>query len=251
MVPLPAILWQSISMTGTLFVVSTPIGNLDDVSPRAIATLRASALILCEDTRVTRKLLRRFEIATPTTSVHEHTRAAKLQSLSQRILRGASMALVSDAGTPGISDPGARLVAGLHPGVPVIPVPGPSAVTSILSVSGFSGDCYVFHGFPPHKKGRSTFWKQVADEKRTSVFFESPHRVEKAMGELAAICRPERRIVIGRELTKAFESVRRGTAASALSLLRSEPIKGEYVIALEGDRRPLDSYDGNGYAPAA
>jgi 16S rRNA (cytidine1402-2'-O)-methyltransferase len=221
-----------------LYVVATPIGNLDDVSTRALSTLAEAQLILCEDTRVTRKLLTHFEIHTPVTSYHEHTGTGKLQALVKRIDMGETMALVSDAGTPGISDPGARFVAELvrvsQGMVKILPIPGPSAVTALLSVSGLQADAYVFHGFPPHKKGRQTYWKIIADEKRTSVFFESPHRVEKAMAELSAICEKHRKIVIGRELTKMFESVRYGSMGNVEELLKSEPIKGEYVIAVEG-----------------
>jgi 16S rRNA (cytidine1402-2'-O)-methyltransferase len=223
---------------GILYVVATPIGNLDDFSPRAVAALREAGLVLCEDTRVTRKLLTHFEIPAPTTSFHEHTGPSKLMALVRRIGEGETMALVSDAGTPGVSDPGARFVAELvrtgGRDVKVVPIPGPSAVATLLSVAGLSADAFVFHGFPPHKKGRNTFWKLVAEEKRTSVFFESPHRVEKAMAELSALCDPDRKIVIGRELTKMFESVRYGTMGAAAEILASEPIKGEYVIAVEG-----------------
>lgn len=230
-----------------LYVIATPIGNLDDFSPRAIAALRESSLVLCEDTRVTRKLMTHFEIPVPTTSYHEHTGMGKIQALVRRIDQGETMALVSDAGTPGVSDPGARFVSELvsvsrgpapygagRGHIKVLPIPGPSAVTALLSVAGMPADAYVFHGFPPHKKGRNTYWKIIADEKRTSVFFESPHRVEKAMAELSSVCAGDRKIVIGRELTKMFESVRYGTMKNASELLMSEPIKGEYVIAVEG-----------------
>ena len=221
-----------------LYVVATPIGNLEDVSTRSLSALAEAQLILCEDTRVTRKLLTHFEIRTPTASYHEHTSLGKMQALVKRIDHGETMALVSDAGTPGVSDPGARFVAELvrvsQGQVKIVPIPGPSAVSTLLSVSGFPADAYVFHGFPPHKKGRNTYWKIIADEKRTSVFFESPHRVEKAMAELSALCEPNRRIVIGRELTKMFESVRHGTMRNVEEMLKSEPIKGEYVIAVEG-----------------
>ena len=221
-----------------LYVIATPIGNLDDISTRALSAMAEAQLILCEDTRVTRKLLNHYEIRTPATSYHEHTSLGKMQALARRIDQGETMALVSDAGTPGVSDHGARFVAELvrvsQGQVKIVPIPGPSAVTALLSVSGLPADAYVFHGFPPHKKGRNTFWKLVAEEKRTSVFFESPHRVEKAMAGLAALCDPHRKIVIGRELTKMFESVRYGTMRDAEEMLKSEPIKGEYVIAVEG-----------------
>ena len=230
-----------------LYVVATPIGNLEDVTARAVRVLKEAKLILAEDNRVTRKLLEQHGIATPTTSYHEYTSPGKLKALVERIMSGEDMALVTDAGTPGVSDPGARFVAeliraskqGSDPAsgqtpVRVIPVPGPSAVTALLSVSGLPADRYVFFGFPPRKKGRAGFWKEVASTTMTAVFFESPHRVEKAVAELSPLCEPSRRIVIGRELTKMFESVRYGTIGDAARLLASEPIKGEYVIALEG-----------------
>lgn len=232
---------------GTLYVVATPIGNLEDMSLRAVRVLKAADLILAEDTRVTRKLLLEYEIKTPTTSYHEYTGPVKLKRLVEELAGGKTMAIVTDAGTPAVSDPGSRFVAEListgawHrygeqvPGaVRVVPVPGPSAVTALLSVSGLPADAFVFHGFPPHKKRRAAFWRKVAEEERTSVFFESPHRVEKALSELAPLCDPDRRLVIGRELTKMFESVRYGTMGRAAELLASEPIKGEYVIAVEG-----------------
>ena len=222
----------------TLYVVATPIGNLEDLSPRALAALSEAQLVLCEDTRVTRKLLTHFNIKSPTTSYHEYTGPSKLRALVARIKAGETMALVSDAGTPGVSDPGARFVTELvrEAGneVKIVPIPGPSAVTTLLSVSGLPAGLYVFHGFPPHKKGRTGFWKIIAEEERTSVFFESPHRVEKAMAELSALVDGDRKIVIGRELTKMFESVRYGKMKDASELLKTEPIKGEYVIAVEG-----------------
>lgn len=223
---------------GTLYVVATPIGNLEDMSPRAIRVLKEAELILAEDTRVTRKLLLEHEIATPTTSYHEYTGPRKLKRLVEELSAGKTMAIVTDAGTPAVSDPGSRFVQEFireaGPSAKVVAVPGPSAVTALLSVSGLPADAFVFHGFPPHKKGRAAFWKKVAEEGRTSVFFESPHRIEKAMAELAPLCAPGRRLVIGRELTKMFESVRYGTIGQAVELLVSEPIKGEYVIAVEG-----------------
>ena len=223
---------------GTLYVAATPIGNLEDFSPRGVRILKEVDLILAEDTRVTKKLLSHFGISTPITSYHEYTGPGKLRRLIDELAAGKTMALVSDAGTPGISDPGAAFVSELIRSVgssaKVVTVPGPSAAAALLSVSGFYANAYVFHGFPPHKKGRMKFWKAVAEEERTSVFYESPHRIEKAVAELAALCDPDRRIVIGRELTKAFESVRYGAMAEASKLLASEPIKGEYVVAVEG-----------------
>lgn len=221
-----------------LYVVATPIGNLDDFSPRAMQALSEAQLVLCEDTRMTRKLLTHFDLKTPYTSYHEYTGPAKIRQLVDRIASGETMALVSDAGTPGISDPGAAFVSALvreaGDQVKIVPIPGPSAAIALLSASGLYADRYVFHGFPPHKKGRMSFWKTVADEERTSVFYESPHRVEKAIQELAPLCRADRKIVIGRELTKVYESVRYGTMGDAAGLLAAEPIKGEYVIAIEG-----------------
>ncbi len=225
-------------MPGTLYVVATPIGNLEDITLRAVSVLKSAELILAEDTRVTRAVTLRYEIATPVTSYHEYSSPGKLKALVADIAAGKTMALVTDAGTPGISDPGAAFVSELirtaGDSVKVIPIPGPSAVTALLSVSGLYADRFAFFGFPPHKKGRTKFWKMVADSEMTAVFYESPHRVEKAMAELAAQCDPTRRIVIGRELTKMFESVRYGTMGEAEKLLAAEPIKGEYVIAIEG-----------------
>lgn len=225
-------------MSGTLYVIATPIGNLEDISPRALRLLGEVDLILAEDTRVTRKLTTHFDIKTEYTSFHEYTEPSKRRTLVGRIAAGESMALVTDAGTPGVSDPGSKfvseLVSEVGEAVKVVAVPGPSAVVALLSVSGLYADRFVFHGFPPHKKGRTKFFKVVAEEERTSVFYESPHRIEKAMEELSALCSPERRLVIGRELTKAFESVRYGTVGNAAEMLATEPIKGEYVIALEG-----------------
>ena len=223
---------------GTLSIVATPIGNLEDMTVRAVRVLKEADLILAEDTRVTRKLLLNYEITTPVTSYHEYTGPGKLRALIDELKAGKTMALVTDAGTPGVSDPGAffvqEFVRAAGDAAKVVAVPGPSAVTALLSVSGLPADRFVFHGFPPHKKGRASFWKAVAACETTGVFYESPHRVEKAMAELAPLCAPERKIVIGRELTKMFESVRYGTMADAKELLASEPVKGEYVIALEG-----------------
>lgn len=224
----------------TLYLVATPIGNLEDMSPRGLRILKEVDLILAEDTRVSRKLFSHFEIKTEFTSFHEYTAPGKLKALVTRIGEGESMALVTDAGTPGISDPGAKfvseLIEALGTDVKVVAVPGPSAVIALLSISGLPADRFTFHGFPPHKKGRAKFWKMVSETDRTSVFYESPHRIEKAMEEIAEHCDVNRRIVIGRELTKAYESVRYGTVGTASELLVTEPIKGEYVIALAGKK---------------
>jgi 16S rRNA (cytidine1402-2'-O)-methyltransferase len=225
-------------MAGTLYIVATPIGNLEDLTFRALRVLKEVDLILAEDTRVTRKLLEHFSIPTPVTSYHEWTAPGKLRALIDQLAQGQNLALVTDAGTPAVSDPGAHFVAELVRSVgvdaKVVPIPGVSAVTALLSVSGLPADSFAFFGFPPHKKGRSSFWKEVAACPMTAVFYESPHRIEKAMAELKANLAPERKLVIGRELTKMFESVRRGTVAEAEELLKTEPIKGEYVIAVEG-----------------
>jgi 16S rRNA (cytidine1402-2'-O)-methyltransferase len=223
-------------MAGTLYIVATPIGNLEDLTFRALRILKEVNLILAEDTRVTRKLLEHYEIKTPVTSYHEWTAPGKLRALIEQLAEGQNLALVTDAGTPAVSDPGAHFVAELVRAIgsdaKVVPIPGVSAVTALLSVSGLPADSFAFFGFPPHKKGRNGFWKEVAACPLTAVFYESPHRVEKAMVELKANLAPERKLVIGRELTKMFESVRRGTVAEAEELLKTEPIKGEYVIAV-------------------
>ncbi|MCZ6788848.1 MAG: 16S rRNA (cytidine(1402)-2'-O)-methyltransferase [Chloroflexi bacterium] len=217
----------------TLFVVATPIGNLEDVTLRALRVLREVGLIAAEDTRITRKLLLRHEIRTPLISYNEHNREERIPYLLAR-LRDVDVALVSDAGTPGIRDPGRELVmAAVQQGVPVVPVPGPSAVTTALAVSGLPADQFLFLGYLPRRgKERRRLLTSVASEPRTVVVFEAPHRIRASLKDLAATLGEQRQIVICRELTKVYEEIYRGTAGQATAHF-SEP-KGEFTLLISG-----------------
>lgn len=220
--------------TGTLFIVGTPIGNLGDITLRALEILKSVDVVLSEDTRVTKKLLTHFEITTPTLSCHEHTEEGKLKSIVDRLSNGASMALVTDAGTPGLSDPGNVLVArAIEAEIGVVPIPGVSALATIISVAGVDMREFVFRGFPPHKKGRETFFKSIAASTSPVVYYESPHRVIKNL-ELLQTFAPLKKIILGRELTKMFEEVVRGNITEVLAHLQSDPnkTKGEFVITV-------------------
>lgn len=219
----------------TLFVVATPIGNLSDVSTRALETLRSVDALLCEDTRVTAKLLARFDIRKTLIAFHQHSTQNRFEAIFERLESGENLALVTDAGTPGISDPGARLVKGVTErfgsAVTITPVPGPSALIAALSISGFSADTFIFLGFPPHKKGRKTFFDKIAQQPCTVVFYESTHRILKALAELE-LRLANRQIVVCRELTKLHETIYRGTSTEVTEQLQKSSIKGEFVIVL-------------------
>lgn len=219
-------------MPGILYIVATPIGNLGDMTVRALEVLKQVDLVLSEDTRVTKKLLSHYEIATPTLSCHEHTERGKLAQIIERLQAGESMALVTDAGTPGLSDPGNVLVSlALTSDIIVVPVPGVSALATMVSIAGIDMREFCFLGFPPHKKGRETFFKRVAESDIPTVYYESPHRVIKNL-ELLKTFAPEKKIILGRELTKMFEEVVRGNAETVATYLASDPnkTKGEFVI---------------------
>lgn len=226
-----------ISSGGVLAVVGTPIGNLDDVSARGLALLRRADCIVCEDTRVTKKLLDRYGIAVPLMSVHHHSSPAKIGEVIGMIRGGKTVALVTDAGTPGISDPGGILVAAAYDaGVKVVAVPGPSAVTAALSLSGLPTDRFRFFGFIPHKKGRETMLAEIADSAETVVFFESPHRLLKTLERLKELLGSDRTVVVTRELTKMFEEVVRGSASYVNDVFTDNPgkVRGEFVVAVSG-----------------
>jgi 16S rRNA (cytidine1402-2'-O)-methyltransferase len=229
---------------GTLHVVATPLGHLDDLSPRARETLGASALIACEDTRRTAKLLSHCGIERPMIAVHKFSERERLDEVLAVLHRGEDVALVSDGGTPGVSDPGALLVAAAHDaGVRVSPVPGPSAVAAILSVSGLPGDRFVFEGFLPPRAGeRRNRLRALADETRTVVIYEAPHRLEASLQDISAIL-GTRAIVLGRELTKVYETVLRGSASEILARLGSGGVKGEIVMAVAGYDEASDRGD--------
>lgn len=223
-------------MTGRLFVVATPIGNLEDLSPRALATLKKVAAIYCEDTRVTAKLASRFELTAPRISCHEHNEASRAAEVVSRLRAGQDLALVSDAGTPAISDPGARLVAAsAREGFTVIAVPGPSSAVAALSVSGLPAVPHVFLGFAPPKSGARRRWIESHRTRReTLVYFEAPHRLAASLRDAAEIL-GAREAAVAREMTKIHEEVLRGTLpeiAQALSGRRK--ILGECVVVVSG-----------------
>ena len=225
-------------MSGTLFVVATPIGNLEDLSPRARQTLAEVDLVAAEDTRHTGRLLSHLGLKTRQFSLHEHNEARASATLVEKLLAGKSVALVSDAGTPLVSDPGYRLVQAAHANaVRVVPVPGPSAVTAALSVSGLPTDRFAFEGFPPARAAARRKWLQVrAADPRTLLFFEAVHRIEATLADMAEIFGTDRGAFLGRELTKLHEECRRASLGELLGDLRdgSIPCKGEFVIAVHG-----------------
>ncbi|MBI4992773.1 MAG: 16S rRNA (cytidine(1402)-2'-O)-methyltransferase [Candidatus Magasanikbacteria bacterium] len=216
---------------GNLFVVATPIGNLGDITLRALETLKSVDFILCEDTRHTQKLLNHFEIKTPTISYHQHSDEKKVREIKELLSAGKNLSLVTDAGTPGISDPGSWLVRQLtieqFNNLTIIPIPGPSALTAALSLCGFDTSKFLFLGFPPHK-GRAKFFQEIAEAKHTVAFYESSHRIKKCLTELSGVLNKHQQICVGRELTKQFESIYRGTIEEILEM--NVPEKGEFVV---------------------
>jgi 16S rRNA (cytidine1402-2'-O)-methyltransferase len=221
--------------TGTLYIVSTPIGNLEDVTMRALRVLGECSLIAAEDTRRTRKLLSRYDLHTPLTSYYQQQQFHKAPRILDRIRAGEDVALVTDAGTPGISDPGAILVGmAVEAGIDVVPVPGPSAVVTLLSVSGLPTDRFVFEGFLPVKSGRKKRRVgELAVDPRTTILYESPHRLVKTLALLVEVC-GDRRAAVGRELTKLHEEVRRGTLPELLEYFEGKKVLGEVTIAIAG-----------------
>jgi len=253
-------------MFGKLFIVATPIGNLEDITLRVLRVLKEADLILCEDTRVTKKLLDRYEIQKPLLSYHHHSKLSRVEKIVEHLENGKNLALVSDAGTPGVSDPGNELIrhvscnmkhetqkkspssspftkggeAGSLPLtkgelerdlIEIIPIPGASALTCLASVAGINMSKFSFLGFPPHKKGRETFFREVAESEYPVIYFESPHRFLKNL-ELLEKMKPDAKLIVGRELTKMFEEIRRGSVAEILEYYKnsSDKTKGEFVI---------------------
>jgi 16S rRNA (cytidine1402-2'-O)-methyltransferase len=218
-------------MPGTLYVVATPIGNLEDVTLRALRILRDVSVIAAEDTRRTSRLLQHYSISTPTTSLHEHNEVAKTPALLARLQAGESVALVSDAGTPVVSDPGNRLVAAAHAaGVRVEPIPGPSAALAALSASGLAADQFLFVGFPPAKAQRRRAWlKELSAEQRPFVLYEAPHRIRDTLEDILAVL-GDRRAAIGRELTKVHEELAVRPISGHLGNL-TDP-RGEFTVVI-------------------
>jgi 16S rRNA (cytidine1402-2'-O)-methyltransferase len=254
---------------GKLYIVATPIGNLEDITLRALRVLKEADLILCEDTRVTKKLLDRYEIQKPLLSYHHHSKLSRVEKIVEHLENGKNLALVSDAGTPGIQDPGNQLIAKLfeikspsslprrQAGSPfakggeadslslikgelerdlieIIPIPGVSALTAIASVAGINMDKFLFFGFPPHKKGRETFFREVAEAKYPVVYFESPHRFFKNL-ELLENFKPGAKLIVGREITKMFEEIVRGGIQEIKKIWAKKgekQKKGEFVLII-------------------
>ena len=222
-------------VAGTLYIVATPIGNLEDITLRALRILKEVDLIAAEDTRHTRKLLTHYDISTRLTSYHDHSESTKAAGLVETLLTGKNIALVSDAGTPCISDPGYRLVKNAaEADISVVPVPGPSMLTALMSVGGLPTDRFAFEGFLPAKQGqRQRALRELCHEKRSLIFYESPHRLLSTLADLAQIF-GDRRIVVGRELTKRFEEILRGPVSTILSVFHNRPVKGEVALVVEG-----------------
>jgi 16S rRNA (cytidine1402-2'-O)-methyltransferase len=221
-------------MAGAIYLVATPIGNLEDITLRALRVLREADLIACEDTRHTRKLLDHYQIHRPLVSYHEHNEAARAAELVERALAGAKIALVSDAGMPGISDPGYRVVAlAIERGVPLAPVPGPVAAEAALAASGLPAEAFRFGGFLPSKRSqRRKLLASLADETATLVFYEAPHRILAALEDVVEVL-GARPVVVARELTKAYEEFVRGTAVEALAALAGRGvIRGEITLLI-------------------
>jgi 16S rRNA (cytidine1402-2'-O)-methyltransferase len=233
-------------VSGTLFLVATPIGNLEDVTQRALRILREADIVAAEDTRHTRRLMERFAITTPVTSLFEHNERARIPALLARLSAGESVAVVTDAGSPGVSDPGFPLVrAAVAAGIRVESVPGPSAVIAALQVSGLPTDAFLFAGFlPPKGAARRKRLEELGERRETIVVFESPHRIDACLADLEIVW-GERPIALARELTKVHEEVLRGTAAAVRAALAADRRRGEIVLVLGGrTRRDRGAADG-------
>lgn len=226
---------------GKLYVVGTPIGNLEDATLRALRVLKEADAVLCEDTRVTRKLLAHYDISKDLISYHQHSKLTKVEKILELLEDGKTLALVTDAGTPGISDPGALLVSRVRDKLPAVyieAVPGPSALTAALSVAGMPIADFVFFGFLPHKKGREKLFAEIAETNRAVILYESPHRLRKTLESLAAHLSDKRMVAVVRELTKIHESVREGSARELADHYADNPaeVRGEIVVLIAPER---------------
>ncbi len=223
-------------MTGTLYVIATPIGNLADMSFRAVETLKQADTIFCEDTRVTKKLLRHYDIQTPCVPYHSFSGFITIARAERLLRRGKDIALVSDAGTPTVSDPGVKFVRHIRDtvGAPIRVIPGPSALSAALSVSGAPASSFLFLGFLPRKRGRESLFRSIADEKRTVVLYESPHRLLKTLEALCEHLDPRREVIVAREMTKVYEQLCAGTPDEVLAYYQehADEVRGEIVIII-------------------
>ncbi|MCZ6865470.1 MAG: 16S rRNA (cytidine(1402)-2'-O)-methyltransferase [Candidatus Dadabacteria bacterium] len=232
-------------MSSKLYIVSTPIGNLEDITLRALNVLKQVDLIACEDTRTTKKLLSRYQILKPLTSYHEHNEIEKAKELLSMLQEGHSIALVTDAGTPGVSDPGYRIVKlASENGVQIFSVPGPSAAVAALSISGLPTSSFTFLGFPPKQKKRLIeYLERIKDYPETLIFYESPKRVIKTLEATAEVL-GERNASLGREITKMYEETLRGTLSEIVTTLKSrDNLKGEFTLVIEGNSQDKGEFD--------
>jgi len=222
-------------MPGVLYVIATPIGNLEDITLRALRILKEVDLIAAEDTRHTKGLLSHYGITTPLTSCHEHNERAKAHALVERLERGNKIALVSDAGTPTVSDPGYLLVReAIKAGIQIIPIPGASALTAVLSASGLAADAFVFEGFPPPKRQERKAWlRELESESRTIVFYEAPHRLKESLQDIFEIL-GDRELVLAREVTKVHEEFIRGRLSQVMAEIDRRDVRGEIVLMVSG-----------------
>ena len=226
-------------MLGILYIVSTPIGNLEDITLRAIRILKEVDCVLCEDTSVTQRLFKEYDITSPTTVFYAQTGIKNIEKIMSMLEEGKSLALVSDAGTPTISDPGVLLTKRIYeelPEVKIIALPGASALITALSASGVPSPIFTFYGFLPHKKGRETIFKKISEADHTSVMYESVHRIEKTLESLSSYLDSDRVIVIGRELTKMHEEIVRGDILYCANYFKQnqDHLRGEFVITISG-----------------
>lgn len=226
---------------GILYIVATPIGNLEDITFRALRILKEVDLVACEDTRKTKILLNHYSIGTPMVSYHQHSELKKIDFIVNKLKDGFNLALVTDAGTPGISDPGNILVQEVvKENIKIVSIPGPSALSAIISVAGIDLQKFVFLGFPPHKKGRETFFKEVASSEYPVIYYESPYRFIKNL-ELLKSLNTDKKVIVGRELTKIFEETIRGNIDDILLYFKENKtkIKGEFVVIVYSSKTDI------------